>query len=197
VGGGTSVLVPVKAFAAAKVRLAPALDAAGRESLARSMATRVVTAATSIGLPVAIACDDEGVKEWASSVGASVVWTPGVGLNGAVQQGFAALVAGGVDEVVIAHGDLPHAAGLERVLDGDAGVATIVPDRHDDGTNVLVLPASAAGAGFTFAYGVGSFARHVAEAERIGLAVRVLRLPELQWDVDTPDDLPTTAPVAP
>ena len=184
------MLVPVKAFAAAKVRLAPALDAADREALARSMATRVVQAATDAGLPVAVACDDEDVSTWASSVGASVVWTPGVGLNGAVQAGYASLVADGFELIVVAHGDLPHASGLERVVDGGAGVVTIVPDRHDDGTNVLAVPASVA-ADFTFAYGPGSFPRHLAEAERVGVVVRVLRLPELQWDVDTPDDLPT------
>ncbi len=36
-----AVLVPVKAFRAAKLRLAPALDAAARAELARVMATRV------------------------------------------------------------------------------------------------------------------------------------------------------------
>jgi 2-phospho-L-lactate guanylyltransferase len=181
----TAVLVPVKAFAAAKVRLAPALDAGDREALARSMATQVVVAAASIGLPVSVACDDDDVAAWASSVGASVIWTPGLGLNGAVQKGFASLTDDGIDEVVVAHGDLPQAAGFDRVVGGGAGVVTLVPDRHDDGTNVLVVPSS----DFTFAYGPGSFARHLAEAERVGLVARVLRLPELMWDVDTPDDL--------
>ena len=185
------MLVPVKAFAAAKVRLAPALDAGAREALARSMATRVVHAGLDAALPVAVACDDDDVSAWAASLGASVVWTPGQGLNGAVAAGFVSLVADGFDEVVVVHADLPHATGLERVL-GGAGAVTLVPDRHDDGTNVLVLPASAEGAGFTFAYGPGSFARHVAEAERAGFDVRVLRLPDLQWDVDTPDDLPSS-----
>jgi 2-phospho-L-lactate guanylyltransferase len=182
-----AVLVPVKAFGAAKVRLAPALDAAERESLARSMATRVVAACREAGLPVFVACDDEGVSSWAASVGADVVWTPGLGLNGAVQLGFAALLDTGVELVVVAHGDLPQAAGLDRVVHGGADVVTIVPDRHDDGTNVLAVPSSAAA--FEFRYGVGSFARHVAEADRVGVSSRVLRLPELQWDVDTPDDL--------
>ncbi|MDQ3146768.1 MAG: hypothetical protein M3R01_07505, partial [Actinomycetota bacterium] len=43
--------------------------------------------------------------------------------------------------------------------------------------------------GFGFAYGAGSFARHVAEVARLGLALRVLRPPELTWDVDLPADL--------
>ena len=183
------MLVPVKAFAAAKARLAPALAADERAQLARVMAERVLSAAAP--LAVAVACDDEEVAAWARGRGATVVWTPGLGLNGAVQQGFAALLSAGADAVVVAHADLPRAAGLARLVDGFDGI-TLVPDRREDGTNVAVVPASAAA--FTFAYGVSSFGRHLAEATRVGADVRVLRVPELQWDVDTPDDLPEPIP---
>ena len=47
----------------------------------------------------------------------------------------------------------------------------------------------ATGTGFRFAYGAASFARHVAEAGRLGLALRVERSPRLGWDVDLPADL--------
>jgi 2-phospho-L-lactate guanylyltransferase (CobY/MobA/RfbA family) len=99
--------------------------------------------------------------------------------------------------VVVAHADLPQAGRLDRVLhasgdgDGDGVVVTIVPDRRDDGTNVIAVPTTLDG--FTFAYGVGSFARHVAEARRCGATARIARLPDLQWDVDTPDDLAAPA----
>jgi 2-phospho-L-lactate guanylyltransferase len=69
---------------------------------------------------------------------------------------------------------------------GGPQVVTLVPDRHGDGTNVVVLPA---GCGFRFAYGPGSFARHRAEAARLGLAVEVVHDPHLGWDVDHPADL--------
>jgi 2-phospho-L-lactate guanylyltransferase len=182
--GDVVVLVPVKAFGEAKARLAPALDADERAALARSMATTVLAAAN--GLPVAVVCDDEEVAAWATEHGARVLWRPGLGLNGAVTDGVAALAAEGVARVVVAHGDLPHADDLRAVADGDG--VLLVPDRHEDGTNVLALPASC---GFAFAYGQGSFARHRAEAERLGLPVRVVRSKRLGWDVDTPADLPT------
>nr|MDP9021066.1 2-phospho-L-lactate guanylyltransferase [Actinomycetota bacterium] len=70
-----AVLVPVKAFARAKLRLAPALDGPARESLARAMAARVVAAAAP--LPVTVVCDDDDVAAWARTNGASVVWAPG------------------------------------------------------------------------------------------------------------------------
>ena len=76
---------------------------------------------------------------------------------------------------------------LDRLLARDPfdGV-TLVPDRRDDGTNVLRLPA---GSDFHFTYGPGSFRAHRAEATRLGLPVRVLRLPALAYDVDWPADV--------
>ncbi len=83
--GHEAVLVPVKAFGEAKLRLAPALSAPERAALARTMATRVVASAA--GLPVAVVCDDLEVAAWARELGALVIWEPGRGLNGAVQEG--------------------------------------------------------------------------------------------------------------
>jgi 2-phospho-L-lactate guanylyltransferase len=177
-----AVLVPVKAFASAKGRLAPALDPRSRAELAERMATRVLAAAAP--LPVTVVCDDDEVARWARSCGASVVWSPGRGLDRAVADGVAWLAAQGTDRVVVAHADLPMASGLADLAPG-SGV-TLVPDRRDDGTNVAVVPVSA---GFRFSYGVASFGRHVAEAARLGLALTVVRRPDLAWDVDVPTDL--------
>ena len=177
-----AVVVPVKAFARAKVRLAPALSPAERATLARTMADQVLRAAAP--LPVHVVCDDDEVAEWAVAAGATVVWTPGRGLDGAVAEGVAGLAAAGVDRVVVAHADLPHADALAWIADFDG--ITLVPDRRDDGTNVIGLPA---GCGFRFAYGPGSFARHQREADRLAVPVRVRREPRLGWDVDQPADL--------
>jgi 2-phospho-L-lactate/phosphoenolpyruvate guanylyltransferase len=176
------VLVPVKSFAEAKVRLAPALDPQARAELARRMAETVLAAAHP--LPVAVVCDDREVAEWARSHGAEVFWRPERGLNGAVVDGVARFADRGVERVIVAHADLPLADRLDWVADFDG--VTLVPDRRDDGTNVLCVPA---GVGFEFRYGPGSFRRHQAEAERLELAVRVVRAPRLGWDVDHPDDL--------
>jgi 2-phospho-L-lactate guanylyltransferase len=177
-----AVLIPVKAFGLAKARLAGVLSAPDRAALARSMAEQVVKAAGAA--PVTVACDDDDVAAWARSMGAAVHWTPGLDLNGAVTSGVEALGAAGVGRVVVAHADLPDAIDLAALL--ASSDVTAVPDRRDDGTNVLSLPTSA---GFCFAYGPGSFGRHEAEANRLGLAFHVLRLPELMHDVDGPDDL--------
>ena len=180
--GIVAVLVPVKAFRDAKGRLAEALTPAERAELSRSMATAVVRAAAP--LPVWVVCDDDDVAEWAAEVGASVLWKPGRGLNGAVNEGVADLAGLGVATVIVAHADLPHAQSLAHLADADG--VTLVPDRHDDGTNVAAVPARAGSCSPT---GPGSFGRHTAEAARLGLPLRVVREPRLAWDVDRPDDL--------
>jgi 2-phospho-L-lactate guanylyltransferase len=188
--GPAAVLVPVKSFSSAKQRLAPDLDPAARRSLAQAMAATVLQAAGP--LPTAVVCDDDEVRTWAEAHGAEAIWTPGLGLNGAVEAGVAHLAGRGIDRVLVAHADLPLAHDLTWLFDGDN--ITLVPDRHSDGTNVAVLPT---GCGFRFAYGPGSFARHQQEAGRIGLGVRVVRDPRLGWDVDLPADLAYPGAVPP
>ncbi|HST41030.1 MAG TPA: hypothetical protein VLK58_16060, partial [Conexibacter sp.] len=54
------------------------------------------------------------------------------------------------------------------------------------GTNALLLSPPDA---IAPAFGAGSCARHVAAARRAGATCRVLRLPSIALDLDTPDDL--------
>jgi 2-phospho-L-lactate guanylyltransferase len=180
--GPVAVLIPVKAFSEAKLRLAPALPPPARAELARAMATHVVQA--SRPLPAAVVCDDREVASWARDLGALVIWEPERGLNRAVEAGVERLASAGADRVVVAHGDLPLAPGFVWVA-RFPGV-TIVPDAVDNGTNVICVPSRA---GFTFSYGPGSFTRHTAEALRRGIPLRVVRERGLAHDVDTPLDL--------
>jgi 2-phospho-L-lactate guanylyltransferase len=180
--GAKVVLIPVKAFHQAKRRLDQVLSEEQRERLVRTMAAHVVAACAP--LPVAVVCDDEEVASWAAGQGATVLWEPGQGLNGAVRAGVERLAAAGARWVTIAHGDLPRARGLGTLPPFDG--ITLVPDRRDDGTNVLRLPAHR---DFSFAYGSGSFRAHRGEATRLGLAVRVVRDPDLAYDVDWPADV--------
>src|SRR5436305_6290940 len=105
--GPVAVLLPVKSFAEAKLRLAPALDPGRRAALARAMATLVVAAAAP--LPTAVVCDDAEVATWARDLGALVVWEPERGLNRDVRAGVARLAGAGAARVVVAHADLPRA----------------------------------------------------------------------------------------
>jgi 2-phospho-L-lactate/phosphoenolpyruvate guanylyltransferase len=185
-----AVVVPVKAFTAAKVRLAGTLDPAERADLARRMAEVVLAAAAP--LPAIVVCDDDEVRTWAEAAGARVVWCPGRGLNGAVADGVAALRIDGVPMAVVAHADLPLATRLDWVAEFPG--VTLVPDRRLDGTNVLAVPTEV---GFRFSYGTGSFARHRAEARGRDLPARIVRDDRLAWDVDLPADLAWPSDVGP
>jgi 2-phospho-L-lactate guanylyltransferase len=178
------VLVPVKDFRQAKARLAGHLSPEQRHQLARTMATRVLIAAAS--WPVYVVCDDPAVQRFAETAGATPIVRKGYGLNGAVTSAVDLLAARHIDRVIVIHSDVPLASATSLTALAHGPYVTLVPDRREDGTNVVVVPAAA---GFRFSYGAGSFRKHVAEATRLGLAVRVVRSRELGWDVDVPDDL--------
>ena len=180
--GPEVVLIPVKAFHQAKRRLGTALSDPDREQLVRTMATHVVSACAP--LPVAVVCDDEVVAAWAEEHGASVVWAPGHGLNGAVRAGVDRLAQAGARWVTVAHGDLPRAKGLGTLPPFDG--VTLVPDRRDDGTNVLRLPADAQTSGLPMVPVPSGLTGR--RPTRLGLAVRILRSPDLAYDVDWPAD---------
>lgn len=180
--GEAAVLVPVKAFHRAKLRLAPVLVEADRAALARTMADHVLDCTG--GFPVAVVCDDPDVAAWADARGALVVWSPGLGLNGAVEAGVDRLADEGARKVIVVHADLPLARDVGWMA-AFAGV-TLVPDRAGDGTNAACVPAAQ---GFHFSYGPGSFTRHADEARRLRLPLRIVREPLLAHDIDLPADL--------
>lgn len=176
------VLIPVKAFARAKARLASFLGPAEREQLARALATGVVRAAATF--PTWVVCDDDTVAEWARSMGVGVSWQPGSGLNGAITAAARERFASGAARVAVVHGDLPLVASIDPLL-GDPNELIVAPDRHGLGTNAV----STADPEFGFSFGPGSFARHVAEARRLGLRTTVVTETAFSLDIDEPEDL--------
>lgn len=184
------VLVPIRSFADPKTRLADSLTPDERRRLTVGLAAGVLAALEA--WPVAVVSDDDEVAAWARTLGAEVHAPAVSGLNPSVAAAAAAATEDGAAWVAVVHADLARPAALGEVLaaataDAPAPAVTAVPDRHDDGTNVLVVPT---GTGFTFRYGPGSFAAHRAEAERVGLAFTAARVEDLGWDVDVDADLP-------
>ena len=194
----TAVVVPVRSFDGALSRLAGVLDRPRRRDLMRELAGRVVAAGRPH--PVHVVTSDPEVAEWAGAVGAAAIriGEPGpgpaehpaaaaesgeTGLTVSVTAAVERLAAAGVQRAVVAHADLPLVESLEAAV--GPGL-TIAPDRRRDGSNVVCVPAAA---GFRFAYGPGSFERHLAEAGRLGLPVTVVDDPALAWDLDHPEDL--------
>jgi 2-phospho-L-lactate guanylyltransferase len=183
-GRDSGIVVPIRSFRFGKGRLAAALDDDARIALARRMADAVVQAAGA--RPVVVVSSAPEVAAWCAANDLERLDDPG-SLDAAAAAGRVWTRERGLLRVVVVHGDLPFASSLDDVAgDGDARVAVLVPDHRNDGTPVCALPADAP---FGFAYGPGSFARHVAEARRVGLEVRVVRDDNLGFDVDVPEDL--------
>ena len=182
-------LVPVKALAEAKGRLAPQVGPLQRRLLAIAMFEDVIAALQAVPAleaPVVVSPDRE-VWRRADALGCRVVEEPpGAGdLNAALEAAAATLDRG---PLLVVAADLPLAssAGLERVLEAAARApVAVVPSSDGGGTNVLAWrdPAS-----FAPSFGPDSAARHLA----VPGAVRVDE-PGLSLDVDTVEDLRSVA----
>jgi 2-phospho-L-lactate/phosphoenolpyruvate guanylyltransferase len=197
-------LVPVKALAEAKGRLAPAVGPLQRRLLAIAMFEDVIAALQAVhGLeaPVVVSPDRE-VWRRADAMGCRVVEEPpGTGDLNAALAAAGTGAAGGVrgtrcgfpdgsagEPLLVVAADLPlaSAAGLERVLQAAAAApVAVVPSADGGGTNVLAWRDPAT---FAPSFGPDSAARHLA----VPGAVRVDD-PELSLDVDTVEDLRAVA----
>ena len=136
---------------------------------------------------------DEETLAWAAGMGSTVVAVPQpeyrLGLNGAIDAGRAWALDRGASAVISLFADLPLIV-ADDICGLVARMESVVlgPDRRGEGTNALLLRLAGRGPEFTFAFGEGSLAKHLAEARRLGLSVGVHDAPGIAFDLDTPDD---------
>ena len=189
------IVIPCKSFTAGKSRLAPVLSPARRDALCRSLLVRTVGLAAKLVARrnIHIVSSDDSVAGVAAELGVHCDGENDHDLNSALTFSVARIVARENAErnLLILPIDLAfnsHAA-MAPVLAARADIV-IVPDRADQGTNLLRLAGNVA-VTFRFQYGDNSFSRHRTEAESHGLTVETLRDPALCFDVDTPADYAT------
>jgi 2-phospho-L-lactate guanylyltransferase len=181
----TVAILPVKSFGRAKQRLGDAV--ADKPALAAAMVADVLEALARVpeldGVIVVTA--EAAAADAARAAGAQVVHDPvEAGQSAAVALGIAATDA---ERALLVPGDCPALDPAEvRALLAHSAPVVIVPDRHGQGTNALLLTPPDV---MEPAFGEGSFARHAARARAAGATVRVADLPSLALDVDTPEDL--------
>jgi 2-phospho-L-lactate guanylyltransferase len=113
------------------------------------------------------------------------------GQSHAAATGIARAAALGFERALLVPADCPllDPAEMDRLVAdahdrGDDVV--IVPDRHERGTNALLIDPSGP---FTPQFGEESLSRHVEQARRRGLRHSVVPSPSLGLDLDTADDL--------
>jgi 2-phospho-L-lactate guanylyltransferase len=190
----TIAILPVKSFGEAKQRLAAELGAGSRQALAQAMFSDVLASLRRVpGLDSVAVVTADRVAE-SAALGERVEVLRDIeqaGQSAAAMIGIQYAQACGFDRVLLVPGDTPlldpgEVAGLlRRGIDQDMG-AMVVPDRHGEGTNALLLcPPDAIEPSF----GPGSCERHMAAARAAGVACALERLPTLALDVDTGRDL--------
>ncbi len=179
---GLLAAIPVKPFGVAKARLADQLNPDQRARLGKAIAARTAILSRQAGADVFVITGDDGVAEWASGLGFAVLPEgPVPSLDGAAHTA-AATAAAREQRWVIVHADLPLATATDlRTVFALAAHAPVVVPAHDGGTNLLAGSDPA----FPFAYGPGSFRRHLAAAPQS----KVVTHPRLAMDLDTPSDL--------
>jgi 2-phospho-L-lactate guanylyltransferase len=186
-------LVPAKAFARGKSRLAPALSDAARADFARGLFDHVLATLTASGAVdgVLVATDSDAVAEAARSHGADVLRdvAGGGALAAVVDAGLAALSARGATQALVLMADLPQLAADDvRMLVAAFDRADVVVVRADDGLHTNALGLAPPGC-LPTRFGRGdSFAAHVGDARSAGLRVAIIDNERVAFDVDGPDD---------
>lgn len=191
----TIAVLPVKRLTVAKARLAEDISAGTRRAVVEAMVTDVLVAlrrAKEID-QVLVVTGDLAVEALAHGYDAHTVPDPEEASHSAAAAlGVTEAVERGARRVLLVPGDTPALdpvqldALLKRTVPGDAAELIVVPDRHGDGTNGLVLSPPRV---IAPAFGPGSRHVHVDAGEAAGAQVRVEELPSLGLDVDTAEDL--------
>jgi 2-phospho-L-lactate guanylyltransferase len=175
--------IPVKPFAAAKRRLSAVLPPHARRRLGEELASRAArTAAAAGGVPLILSADDE-VTEWALAQDIDVLLDEGSSLDEAAAAAVRWARTRGAAWIVC-HADLPllAPAELRRAVDLVAGGAVALAPSSSGGTPMLGSTRDR----FPFAYGEGSFHRHLAAAGPDAIICRSLGF---SLDLDEPSDL--------
>ncbi len=188
----TFAIIPVKPLNRAKSRLARVVKAPTRAALVRSLFSRTLDVIAQVPRidGVIVVSRDLTFLELARQRTAIALAEPDAGLNPALTQAVHWAVQHAAQTAMIIPVDLPLVTpdDLNHMLDlaRESAALVIAPDRHNAGTNVLLVRPPDA---IRFEYGAASFNAHRAQALAHGLAVHDYRSPTTAFDIDLPDDL--------
>jgi 2-phospho-L-lactate guanylyltransferase len=191
VSATTWVLIPVKPLATAKTRLAGVLAPAERRALVLAMLDDVLDALAGVsGLAgVALVGGDAELARHLAGRGLRLLAEPESGLNAALRAARVELAAAGAERLLILPADVPalDRVAVEALLAsaGEPAVA-LVAASADGGTNALLLAPPGL---LEPAFGPGSCARYRQAAAALGVAPKLLELPQVALDIDRPADL--------
>lgn len=184
-----AAVVPVKALAASKSRLAGG-DRSRIEQLSLAMMGDVLEALLGVSrlARVVVVTPDHAVARAAESVGAEALLREDPGLNPAIEAAAAEVAPGPEDGVLVVLGDVAAAssADLSHLVGAVETPGVALAPSRDGGTSALlrvprdVIPAC---------FGADSARRHREAAAEAGVPCRELPLASLAIDVDVAADV--------
>ena len=186
-------IVPVKPLRRGKSRLAGALSEDERTELNRTLLQHTLKTLSELKEleEVLVISRDPQALTLARNYGARTVREDGQPeLNTALKRATVIAQVYATRGVLVLPADLPLIsredilALIERAV--DPPVVVIAPDRHEKGTNALLISPSGL---IEYDFGENSFQRHCELVRNSGARLEVLNLPTLGLDLDLPEDL--------
>jgi 2-phospho-L-lactate guanylyltransferase len=186
-------IIPVKPLSQAKSRLATVLTPAERKHLAAELLERTVRLLLSVWeiRGALVISRDADVLAMAPKWGAQSIQESGTPeLNSALRLATQKLSTWNADAVLVVPEDIPLLTGddVQQVLSlaREANSVVIVPDRREEGTNLLFMRPPGL---IPYWFGEHSFAEHQRLAREANAALSIYRSERAALDLDTPDDL--------
>jgi 2-phospho-L-lactate guanylyltransferase len=186
-------IIPVKPLRRGKSRLAGVLSEDERSLLNSTMLANVLLTLSAVPEvdEVLVVSRDTAALAMAREYGVRTLQEDGKpGLNLALERATIVVQKYAVQEILILPADLPliTVRDVQEVIRmaGPAPSMVIAPDRRINGTNALYISPPGL---LQYAYGPGSFQRHIEQAQQRGAKVEVCKLTSLALDLDLPEDL--------
>lgn len=187
------VIIPVKPLNRAKSRLADVLEPDQRRFLAETMLRHVLETVRAVPQVIGtlVISRDTKVLSIAREYEARTVQESGAPeLNTALLRATQVVASWGCNATLVLPADLPLLApqDIVNILNKGRGLMSVVisTDQNEDGTNALFMRPPGL---IPYAFGPGSYARHVQLAEEASAEVFIYRSDRLSLDIDLPVDL--------
>jgi 2-phospho-L-lactate guanylyltransferase len=184
-------VVAVRGLGAPKKRLSSVLNLEERKELTLAMLEDVLTAlqGSAVDKIVVVTADSE-LCEFAGKFNAAPLMQKTSGLNAAVKEATEYCVENGAQAVLVLPADIPllSTADVDAIvrLGKDSGHSVVLSQSYDGGTNALFqTPPNLI---HTY-FGRKSFSKHLNEAKKKGVCLKLHYSERLMTDIDSEEDL--------
>lgn len=185
-----AAIVPVKATATSKKRLATLLSPRERANLTICMLTDVLKAIESSEVEqTVVISSDVTIQKTAHTFNATYLPEKQPGLNVALEQATHWLTSKHVDSILILPSDIPlvSAEDITKIIGlGFEEKSVVLSSSHDGGTNALLKKPPDL---MPVLFGTNSFERHIKEALARNIKPKIYESPRIRMDIDSAEDL--------